>query len=71
MPSENVPDEVPVADAVEQDRDAIEPVADEEAPEPSNGIPLEASDSDWQEQTETVDLDPELEEVDRDPMRRK
>jgi hypothetical protein len=65
--SEELPDDVPVADAVEQHRTAIEPVPDEEAPaEPSEQVPLEVAEPDWQEQLETVDLDPELEEFDRD-----
>ena len=46
--SEELPDDVPVADAVEQQR-----------------MPLEAAPPDWQEQLETVELDPEFEEFDR------
>jgi hypothetical protein len=58
--SENLPDDVPVADAVEQQRAATEPVPDEEATAESPADPpLEASPPDWQEQLETVDLDPE------------
>jgi hypothetical protein len=65
--SEELPDDVPVADAVEQHRTASEPVPDEEASaEPSEQVPLEVAEPDWQEQLETVDLDPELEEFDRD-----
>jgi hypothetical protein len=65
--SEEFPDDVPVADAVEQHRTASEPVLDEEASAgPSEQVPLEAAEPDWQEQLETVDLDPELEEFDRD-----
>ncbi|MDV3126948.1 hypothetical protein M1247_18645 [Mycobacterium sp. 21AC1] len=64
MERQDVPDEVPIADAVEQDRDAVEPTPDEEAPEPATGMPLEATGADWQEQSETVDLDPYLEESD-------
>jgi hypothetical protein len=64
--SEDLPDDVPVADAVEQLRTPVEPVPDEEATaEPEPDVPLEATPSDWQEQLETVDLDPELEEHDR------
>ncbi|HEX2284762.1 MAG TPA: hypothetical protein VHI10_08060 [Mycobacterium sp.] len=58
--SEELPDEVPIADAVEQQRTASEPVLDEEAAvEPPEGPPLEATPSDWQEQLEMVELDPE------------
>ena len=65
--SEDLPDDVPVADAVEQQRATADPVPDEEAPEePVDDVPLEVAPSDWQEQRETVDLDPELEEFDRD-----
>jgi hypothetical protein len=58
--SDELPDDVPVADAVEQQRDTAEPVLDEEASAgPPASPPLEASDADWQEQVETVDLDPD------------
>jgi hypothetical protein len=61
--SEELPDDVPVADAVEQHRTTSEPVLDEEATaEPPEDLPLEAAPRDWQEQLETVELDPELEE---------
>jgi hypothetical protein len=58
--SEELPDDVPVADAVEQHRTASDPVPDEEAvAEPTEEVPLEAPPPDWQEQLETVDLDPD------------
>jgi hypothetical protein len=58
--SEELPDDVPVADAVEQQRAPSEPVLDEEATaEPPDNPPLEATPSDWQEQREMVDLDPD------------
>jgi hypothetical protein len=64
--SEELPDDVPVADAVEQHRPASEPVLDEEAAsEPPDDVPLEAAPADFQEQLETVELDPEYDEVDR------
>jgi hypothetical protein len=64
--SENLPDDVPVADAVEQQRTPSEPVPDEEVSvEPPDDAPLEATPADWQEQLETVELDPEFDEVDR------
>ena len=45
----------------------VEPVPDEEASaEPPEDVPLEAAPADWQEQLETVELDPELDEADRD-----
>jgi hypothetical protein len=53
-----LPDDVPVADAVEQQRPATDPVPDE-AVEPPGDWPLEATASDWQQQRETVDVDPE------------
>jgi hypothetical protein len=64
--NDQLPDDVPVADAVEQHRTPVEPVPDEEASaEAPSDAPLEASDADWQEQLETVELDPEFDEVDR------
>jgi hypothetical protein len=58
--SEELPDDVPVADAVEQQRTPSELVLDEEAPaEPPDDLPLEAAAADWQEQLETVELDPD------------
>ena len=53
-----VPDDVPVADAVEQQRLATGPVPDEAVESPGDP-PLEASTADWLEQRETVDLDAE------------
>jgi hypothetical protein len=64
--SEHLPDDVPVADAVEQQRTASETVPDEEASaEPPSDAPLEAPDADWQEQLEAVELDTDFDEVDR------
>ena len=64
--SEELPDDVPVADAVEQQRTPVEPALDEEtSAEPPDDVPLEAAPADWQEQLETVELDPELDELDR------
>jgi hypothetical protein len=64
--SDQLPDDVPVADAVEQQRMPLEQVPDEEASaEPPEDMPLEAAPADWQEQLEAVDLDPELDDVDR------
>ncbi|OBK75960.1 hypothetical protein [Mycobacterium sp. 1164985.4] len=58
--SESLPDDVPVADAMEQQRDTSEPVLDEEASaEPEPDPPLEAPPADWQEQLETVEIDDE------------
>jgi hypothetical protein len=66
--SEELPDDVPVADAVEQHR-SIEPVPDEEdSVGPPDDVPLEAAPADWQEQRETVELDSELDEADRDTL---
>lgn len=53
-------DEVPIADALEQQQDAVPLAADDEAPAaPDADVPLEASDADWQEQLEEVIDDPE------------
>jgi hypothetical protein len=66
--SEELPDDVPVADAVEQHR-SIEPVPDEEdSVGPPDDVPLEAAPADWQEQRETVELDSERDETDRDTL---
>lgn len=52
MTSQEVPDEVPDADALEQSRPASEPVPDPEVPGAGTGEPpLEASGADWQEQS--------------------
>lgn len=59
---ERIPDEVPVADAVEQSTPAVddpEAAAVESAAEIDGQPPLESDESDWQEQRLTVDLDPE------------
>jgi hypothetical protein len=64
--SVELPDDVPVADAVEQQRTAVEPMPDEEASaEPPDDVPLETAPADWQEQLQTVELDPEIDEFDR------
>ena len=63
--SEELPDDVPVADAVEQQR-PVEPVPDEDgSTQPPDDVPLEAAQADWQEQLETVELDPEFDEIER------
>lgn len=54
-------DEVPVADAVEQQRPAAEP-ADDDSLELGGGVPLEINESDWQEQLRIVD-DPDEDEI--------
>lgn len=62
--SERFPDDVPVADAVEQERPPVAEVSDEEATaEPPDDMPLEVAPADWQEQHEIVDVDPELDEI--------
>ena len=53
-------DEVPIADALEQQQDAVPPALDDEAlAAPPADVPLEAPDADWQEQLEEVIDDPE------------
>ncbi|OBC10524.1 hypothetical protein A5784_36500 [Mycobacterium sp. 852013-50091_SCH5140682] len=59
-------DEVPVADAAEQHRDVKPPPGDDDAIQPNCSPPLESNESDWQEQRVEVDLDPELDGVDRE-----
>jgi hypothetical protein len=58
------PDDVPVADAVEQQRPTSDSPADEDDAtswQDDSDLPLETAASDWQEQRETVLSDPELE----------
>lgn len=53
---DDLPDDIPVADAVEQDQQAV---PEPPAPEPVD-VPTEANPSDWQEQLQEVggdDLD--------------
>jgi hypothetical protein len=66
LPAE-LPDDVPVADAVEQQLPAVNPpIIDDEAPEDDDAeVPLEAAPPDWQEQHEPVVVDPELDEFGR------
>ncbi|WP_166903174.1 hypothetical protein [Mycobacterium sp. DL440] len=55
MTRDHMSDEVPVADALEQQREQSEPVPDVEAPVSGpDSPPLEATDPDWQEQREVV-----------------
>jgi hypothetical protein len=64
--SEKLPDDVSVADAVEQNRTTSEPVLDEEASaQPPADLPLEVAPADWQDQLEAVELDSEFDEIDR------
>ena len=53
------PDEVPVADALDQERSTADLPPEDDL---ESGVPLEATASDWQEQRETVLIDPEIEE---------
>ena len=62
-----LPDDVPVADAVEQQRPAADSSSDQDYAsswQPESDVPLEATPADWQDQQETVVLDPEFEEPD-------
>jgi hypothetical protein len=59
------PDDVPVADAVEQQRSTGDSPSADDTPttwQDETEVPLEATDFDWQEQQETVLIDPELDE---------
>ena len=67
MTRQDVPDEVPIADALEQQREQSDPVLDAEAPVSDlDGPPLEAADPDWREQREVVAEDSGLDEFDRE-----
>jgi hypothetical protein len=63
------PDDVPVADAVEQQRPTADPSSDDEdyasSRQPERDVPLETSASDWQEQQESILIDSEFEEPDQ------
>jgi hypothetical protein len=54
--SDDVPDEVPVTDAVEQQREAIEPGLDGAS---SADSPFEAAEADWLEQMQSADVEPD------------
>lgn len=58
------PDDVPIADAAEQQRSSAEWLDEDYARQPLGDVPLELSASDWQQQQETVLIDPEAEEPD-------
>jgi hypothetical protein len=63
-----LPDDVPVADAVEQQRPASDSSSDEDYAsswQRESDVPLEAAPADWQEQQEAVVVDPEFEEPDQ------
>jgi hypothetical protein len=63
------PDDVPIADAVEQQQPTSDsPVDEEDATswQDESDLPLEAAASDWQEQHETVLVDPELDDPEQD-----
>jgi hypothetical protein len=53
------PDDVQVADAVEQQQPTADLAPEQE--DPGNGVPLEVTASDWQEQREMVVIDSEIE----------
>lgn len=57
---ESFPDDVPIADAVEQLRPVAEP--DEQPSFDEGAAPLESNESDWQEQHQVVD-DPDPDEI--------
>jgi hypothetical protein len=65
---ESFPDDVPVADAIEQHRPVAESTEvetvdpDERAPIDDGGAPLEADESDWQEQQQVIE-DPDRDEI--------
>jgi hypothetical protein len=65
---ESIPDDVPVADAIEQNRlaaesadvDTVDP--GERVPIDDNVAPLETNESDWQEQHQVIE-DPDQDEI--------
>lgn len=60
-----IPDDVPIADAVEQQRPAGQAAPDDDhaAAWPDDAdVPLETTDSDWQEQRQSVVTDPDFDE---------
>jgi len=60
---------VPVADAVEQQRPTSDSAANDNNAtswQDDSDVPLETAGADWQEQHETVLIDPELEEPEQD-----
>ncbi|AQT82999.1 hypothetical protein B1R94_21485 [Mycolicibacterium litorale] len=59
--SDSFPDDVPVADAVEQQRPAV-PAPDPDIIDSDAHPPLESNESDWQEQRQVVD-DPDEDEI--------
>jgi hypothetical protein len=62
------PDDVPVGDAVEQQRSTSDsPAGDDDATDwqDDTDVPLEATDSDWLEQRETVSIEPEYDDPER------
>jgi hypothetical protein len=62
--SEELPDDVPVADAADQLRPVSDAGQDEEASADSpTELPLEAAAADWQEQLETVEFDQDEDRV--------
>lgn len=64
--SENVLDDVPVADAIDQQRPSLDTESDQNgSAESSPDVPLEVAASDWQEQRETLGDTGELDEFDR------
>lgn len=64
MNREELADDVPAADAAEQHRPVSDVGLDEEAfAQPPTELPLETSAADWQEQLETVEIDPEDDRV--------
>ncbi len=65
---ESIPDDVPVADAVEQNQPVMEATdsetvdPDERVPVDDGPAPLESNELDWQEQRQVVD-DPDPDEI--------
>jgi hypothetical protein len=67
MTRNDLPDDVPTADALEQQREQTEPVPDAETSvSDEDSPPLEAAAPDWQEQREVVAEDSGLDEFDRE-----
>ncbi len=57
-----LPDDIPVVDAVAQQRPTGDVLPEDDR---DSGVPLETTASDWQEQRETVLIDPDLDALEQ------
>ncbi len=59
-PRDSFPDDVPLADAVEQQRPVVDP--QERVAIDDGAVPLESNESDWNEQRQVIE-DPDQDEI--------